>query len=105
MFRAAVILTLVLSTPVFALENGTYDCSKGNENSICPQKVDTVLEKKKLVGLKIFYSGYCNDQGPFYYDCEDGVCGDGQIEFSKIKKTSYHWQNLPHGFFCDFVKR
>lgn len=103
LFTFAVLLGI--SQITFALDNGLYECTNGNEESICPQIVETIKEDRKLSGLKIYYSGYCNDQGPFYYDCDKGTCGNGAIEFSKIKKNSFHWQNIPHGFHCDFVKK
>lgn len=88
-----------------AIESGTYKCIDGNEASICPQILRTIVQDAKVVGLRIYYSGYCNDQGPYMYDCyEDGTCGDGSIEFSQFTDSSYHWENQPQGFFCDFTK-
>lgn len=87
-----------------ALESGYYECVAGNEPSICPQKIQALTIKKEMTGLRVYYSGYCNDQGPYTYDCEDGTCGDGAIEYSKMRKDSFHWKNIPNGIECDFVK-
>lgn len=104
MKKAGFVLVILFSLSAFSLEKGRYECTNGNEASICPQIVIPQLEEQKLSALKIYYSGYCNDQGPFYYDCDNGICGDGAIEFSELKEDSYRWQNLPYGFVCDFKK-
>lgn len=99
-------LTTVLffSISSFALENGIYNCINGNEPSICPQQIITIKEDNVLIGIKVYYAGYCNNQGPYRYDCEGAVCTDGQIEFSAITSNSYHWKNLGYNYSCDFKK-
>lgn len=98
------VTALLLSEQVFSLEKGRYECVRGNEPSICPQTVIPQVQDRALVALKIYYSGYCNDQGPFTYDCENGRCGDGAIVFSELKENSYRWRNVPYGFVCDFTR-
>ena len=95
------VLALFIAPSIYALESGNYECLKGNNDSICPQIVRSVVKDAKLVGLRIYYSGYCNDQGPYHYDCADGVCSDGTIRFSEMTDTSYRWENVPYGIFCE----
>jgi len=99
------VVTLLVSIPLFALDSGRYDCINGNEDSICPQQIITIKEDNKLVGIKVYYAGYCNNQGPYRYECKGTVCTDGQIEFSKITSDSYHWENLGYNYTCYFKKQ
>jgi len=95
------VFSLLLSTSS-AFDGGSYICHKGNNDSICPQKIRQKYEYKTH-RLYVIYSGYCNDQGPFIYECSSkDVCGDNQVEFRK-NDQGYLWQNKRHSFFCQFI--
>ncbi|MDG0815448.1 hypothetical protein [Bdellovibrio svalbardensis] len=100
----ALVFLCLSSSTAFAIESGLYECTNGNNASICPQKVIVKRQEGRLASLKVYYSGYCNDQGPYYYSCNETVCGDGVIEFSKIEDSGYHWENRGYKFTCDFQK-
>ncbi len=90
--------------------SGEFDCIDGNDDSICPQKIYTRYDGEDLVGLNVYYSGYCNHQGPYKYGCtkqNDGtiVCTDAYIFFTINSDTSFLWENRTHNFRCHFRKR
>lgn len=96
------LMILLFSIQTFSFTKGTYNCVEGNNDSICPQKIKYSVVNGQPQ-LKVIYSGYCNDQGPYRYSCEDeSNCGDLQVGFTKLSETSYYWINKGYDIFCRF---
>ena len=106
MFQFKILMALFFfgSFYVMALEKGMYQCVKGNQSSICPQKIFPVYDHETLVALKVYYSGDCGDQGPYRYQCQDNQCGGYPVVFNLTSDTTYEWSNVTYDFHCDFEK-
>jgi len=84
-----------------APQNGEYFCFKGNEDSICEQKISIKKNQTRVIAILVEYVGQCGGQGPFTYPCLNNQCSDGQIEIFFINDKAYHWKNLKYQFFCE----
>lgn len=97
------IVTLLVAFQASAFTSGYYNCVKGNNNSICPQKVKYVTATNGSTSLQVIYSGDCGDQGPYTYSCQNATtCGDSLIGFKKVSDTSYDWVNKNFNMNCRF---
>ncbi|WP_409477858.1 hypothetical protein [Pseudobdellovibrio sp. HCB154] len=96
------VLVLFIALQTHAFTNGIYNCVDGNNDSICPQKIK-FTSVNGTVNLRVVYSGYCNDQGPYRYSCEnETTCGDMNVGFTKLSETSYYWVNKGYDIHCRF---
>ena len=96
------ILTLLLGLQAQAFTSGLYTCVEGNNNSICPQKIKFTAASGTSL-LRVYYSGDCNDQGPYRYYCENETsCGDMHVGFTKLSESSYYWINKGYDIHCRF---
>lgn len=96
------VLTLMIGLQAQAFTSGLYNCVEGNNDSICPQKIK-FTSVSGTTSLRVVYSGYCNDQGPYRYYCEnETTCGDMNVGFTKLSETAYSWVNKGHDIHCRF---
>jgi hypothetical protein len=97
------IIILYFISATFALTPGLYHPSNGNNDSICPQEVRTVITDNQLTALKVVYVGDCYYWGPFEYPCQESTCTDGNIFFEITSKRSYRWLNTQYDIHADFT--
>ena len=88
----------------FRPEAGLYKCIKGNEDSICDQRLRPFYLGEVLTAIKVEYVGWCGSMGPYTYYCEKNVCEDAGLRFEFQDGKRYHWINKQYGFECDFEK-
>jgi hypothetical protein len=83
------------------LANGTFGCFKGNNSSICDQKI-----KFYESYISVIYDGDCAGQGPYKYICAGSYCQDefGIITFNFLDQDNYFWENKKYGFYCEFKR-
>jgi hypothetical protein len=83
------------------ISNGTFQCVKGNEPSICEQKIKFYQNY-----ISVIYDGDCAGQGPYRYFCAGNYCQDdfGVITFNFLDKDNYFWENKQYGFYCEFKR-
>lgn len=96
--------SFAFAAPVKTIERGYYRCHRGNNTSICDQKVYPTYTDKKLKFLKVIYSGDCAEDGPYTYPCDSELvnCTDGAVEIQVTDKNQYTWINHTYGIECDF---
>lgn len=83
-------------------ESGVYRCLKGNDDTVCDQQIKVIkLSSGRVTGVRVYYEGYCNGQGPYLYGCEDSLCGDGIIKIEFINHARYRWENRNYNRYCE----
>jgi len=89
------LILLIFSQNVLAnLMKGNYENIEGNDESICSQRVIPIFKKNNLIKLKVYYTGWCNNQGPYLFNCiEKNYCTDGLNSINIENKKEYVWKN------------
>ncbi len=99
-----------ISTVLLSLQappsKGDYFCFHGNNPDICDQKIERIYGgTNSPTAIDVSYIGYCGNQGPYTYYCENGVCSDGRIRISFIDSRNYLWENISYSFLCEMKKK
>lgn len=88
------------------LASGDYSVVRGNNDSICPQRVRAVIQDvgrgDELTAIRVVYGGDCFEQGPYEYPCAEGVCEGPTERFEVTGPESYRWVSRGHGIWGEF---
>lgn len=101
---AMMTLSVISASSAFArLATGYYIPTRSNNKSVCPQRVKTIYQDGELTALRVFYSGDCADDGPFFYYCDEKlICSQGDISYKIRSSTTYSWRNKSYSIWADF---
>ncbi len=85
---------------------GEYYCLNGNNPDICDQRIERIYgPSNSPTAIQLSYIGFCGDQGPYTYYCENGICSDGRIRITFENKDDYYWENISYSFSCEMKKK